>query len=153
LGRRWNIDPKPNPSISNYACFGNNPIFYIDVLGDTIRTPQAAWWESNDFSTGFKDDYYKLYEGTNGKALIRYLHASTVIVHIKDASSMFFGDEGDVTSSITKGDYPTFYTADKGHIFVQYAIRKGVKIDNTEAHSILVLAHELFHAKDKLRVI
>ncbi|WP_157761038.1 polymorphic toxin type 44 domain-containing protein [Chitinophaga caeni] len=35
LGRRWNTDPKPHPSISNYATFANNPIFNIDVLGDT----------------------------------------------------------------------------------------------------------------------
>ncbi len=35
FGRRWNTDPKPNPSISNYACFNNNPIFNIDVKGDT----------------------------------------------------------------------------------------------------------------------
>jgi photosystem II stability/assembly factor-like uncharacterized protein len=35
LGRRWNTDPKPNPSISNYVCFANNPIFNIDIKGDT----------------------------------------------------------------------------------------------------------------------
>ncbi len=35
LGRRWNQDPKPNPSISNYATFANNPILLIDPLGDT----------------------------------------------------------------------------------------------------------------------
>ncbi len=35
LGRRWNTDPKPNPSVSNYACFNNNPIFNVDVNGDT----------------------------------------------------------------------------------------------------------------------
>src|SRR5574343_319775 len=28
LGRRWNQDPKPNPTISNYAMFANNPIWY-----------------------------------------------------------------------------------------------------------------------------
>lgn len=38
LGRRWNVDPKPNVSISPYACFANNPIIYIDVKGDTIKT-------------------------------------------------------------------------------------------------------------------
>ena len=37
LGRRWNQDPKPNPSISNYACFANNPIMFSDPEGDTIR--------------------------------------------------------------------------------------------------------------------
>jgi len=35
LGRRWNNDPRPNPSISLYACFGNNPIWFTDVNGDT----------------------------------------------------------------------------------------------------------------------
>ncbi len=35
LGRRWNRDPKPNPSISDYACFSNNPICFIDIKGDT----------------------------------------------------------------------------------------------------------------------
>ena len=34
LGRRWNLDPKPNPSISDYAAFANNPIFFNDVIGD-----------------------------------------------------------------------------------------------------------------------
>jgi hypothetical protein len=36
LGRRWNLDPVDQISISNYATFGNNPIFYSDVLGDSI---------------------------------------------------------------------------------------------------------------------
>gem|GEM_PF-1773382 len=35
IGRRWNQDPKPNPSISNYATFANNPIWFTDVLGDS----------------------------------------------------------------------------------------------------------------------
>ncbi len=35
-GIRWNVDPKPNSSISNYATFANNPIVYSDVLLDTI---------------------------------------------------------------------------------------------------------------------
>lgn len=37
LARRWNQDPKPNPSISNYATFANNPIRYTDPLGDTTH--------------------------------------------------------------------------------------------------------------------
>ncbi|MCU0416453.1 MAG: hypothetical protein MUE33_04620 [Cytophagaceae bacterium] len=37
LGRRWNRDPKPNPSLSIYSCFANNPIAYNDVLGDTTK--------------------------------------------------------------------------------------------------------------------
>ena len=37
IGRRWNLDPKPNVSISSYAVFANNPIWFVDVKGDTIE--------------------------------------------------------------------------------------------------------------------
>jgi hypothetical protein len=37
LGRRWNLDPKPNPSVSQYATFENNPIWLSDVKGDSVR--------------------------------------------------------------------------------------------------------------------
>lgn len=37
LGRRWNLDPKPNVSISGYAAFANNPIWFSDPLGDTTQ--------------------------------------------------------------------------------------------------------------------
>jgi hypothetical protein len=30
------VDPRPNPSISKYACLGNNPIWYSDKFGDTV---------------------------------------------------------------------------------------------------------------------
>ena len=34
-GRRWNLDPNPQISISDYAVFGNNPILNNDPDGDT----------------------------------------------------------------------------------------------------------------------
>jgi len=34
LGRRYNIDPKPNPWESVYSTFGGNPILRVDILGD-----------------------------------------------------------------------------------------------------------------------
>jgi hypothetical protein len=42
LGRRWNVDPKPNFSISPYAAFANNPIWKNDVKGDTPTVKEAA---------------------------------------------------------------------------------------------------------------
>jgi len=36
LGRRWNLDPKPQVSMSDYACFANNPIWFTDPLGDKV---------------------------------------------------------------------------------------------------------------------
>lgn len=35
IGRRWNPDPRPVTSISNYATFANNPISMSDSNGDT----------------------------------------------------------------------------------------------------------------------
>lgn len=35
VGRRWNIDPKPNVSFSPYSVFEDNPIWHNDILGDS----------------------------------------------------------------------------------------------------------------------
>lgn len=35
--RRWNVDPKPNTSISPYNCFAGNPVWFSDRMGDTPR--------------------------------------------------------------------------------------------------------------------
>jgi hypothetical protein len=42
LGRRWNLDPIPNAFVSNYNCFGNNPILFSDVLGNRWGKPGDA---------------------------------------------------------------------------------------------------------------
>ncbi|AEV99273.1 hypothetical protein A4D02_32245 [Niastella koreensis] len=38
IGRRWNIDPKPNVGLSGYNTFGGNPIWFSDVNGDKTDT-------------------------------------------------------------------------------------------------------------------
>jgi hypothetical protein len=39
IGRRWNVDPVLNVSISPYVCFDNNPIWFTDVLGNQAKGP------------------------------------------------------------------------------------------------------------------
>lgn len=51
LGRRWNVDPKPHPSISFYATFSNNPIFYTDMFGDSV-----AIFNKKGIFQAFQDD-------------------------------------------------------------------------------------------------
>jgi hypothetical protein len=55
--RRWNLDPKPNISISNYAAFALNPIMHSDKEGDTVRFAPGA-------SSAFKDKFYLAVEYT-----------------------------------------------------------------------------------------
>ena len=43
VGRRWNLDPRPNASISGYAAFADNPVYYTDVLGDTVKGDLDAY--------------------------------------------------------------------------------------------------------------
>jgi hypothetical protein len=48
LVRRWNLDPKPSPSISEYAVLTNSPIWFSDRLGDTIKVNNVGTILSND---------------------------------------------------------------------------------------------------------
>ncbi|MCZ2129320.1 MAG: hypothetical protein LC109_03535, partial [Bacteroidia bacterium] len=71
LGRRWNNDPRPNPSVSVYACFGNNPIWFTDVAGDSnivyLHVLSSAFteeggshtWEDIDNYVTQTNEYYK----------------------------------------------------------------------------------------------
>ncbi len=52
LGRRWNLDPKPNPFTSRYACFSNNPLMFTDIKGDTTEYYSMA----NNASLGTIND-------------------------------------------------------------------------------------------------
>jgi RHS repeat-associated protein len=65
LGRRWNRDPKPTLGVSDYACFGNNPILFSDVNGDSISIARNIRFK---VMTSLK----VLYHTELGKNLIKY---------------------------------------------------------------------------------
>jgi hypothetical protein len=53
-GRRWNVDPKPDISVSDYATFANNPILFQDILGDTVSPGKGNWY---NFKSGVADGW------------------------------------------------------------------------------------------------
>lgn len=66
--KRWNVDPKPNPSISNYACFANNPIFFSDPFGDTTFVSAAKNGTYNVIGGTLNDNHNGIYlKGVDGK--------------------------------------------------------------------------------------
>jgi hypothetical protein len=42
LGRRWQLDPKPDPSLSFYSVLRNSPLLFNDPLGDTVGLVAAS---------------------------------------------------------------------------------------------------------------
>ncbi len=64
LGRRWNLDPVDQISVSNYAVFRNNPIILTDVDGDCPLCPDPTTSKEGDvFSPGEELMDYILMDG------------------------------------------------------------------------------------------
>lgn len=57
IGRRWNRDIVSKPWISDYATFGNNPIYFIDPNGadwyKNNKTGDSKWFNGNRKHKGF----------------------------------------------------------------------------------------------------
>jgi len=65
LGRRWNRDPKPNPSLSDDATFANSPIWFNDPLGDIFKIGTKDLKAKDDVKdlTKSKNQKYLKFEG------------------------------------------------------------------------------------------
>ncbi len=61
--RRWNQDPRPNPSISRYGTFALNPVMFTDVMGDTIVGSYQAGSHTGD-DEEFQEKYNDFKEYT-----------------------------------------------------------------------------------------
>jgi hypothetical protein len=102
FGRRWNIDPKPNVSISNYATFANNPIWFSDVAGDTVKfgdmnsSEKSAIdvWKNTKSGKNFMRDF-----GIGGK-----FEKITVKIDFGKPNEVIAGAEGLTTSYVREGD-------------------------------------------------
>ena len=92
LMRRWNVDPKPNPSFSVYSTFQCNPILNSDVLGDTIVVDKKGYITRNDKTDNLvftmqKGKYTQI--GEVGKSIdIDIIYTNLLKVNIKKARSM-----------------------------------------------------------------
>ncbi|GAB4259556.1 MAG: hypothetical protein Kow0079_16600 [Vicingaceae bacterium] len=90
LGRRWNLDPKPQIFISDYAVMANNPIWFNDVLGDSIRVNGETYipgkeYKGNDkFVKDVFNSYNELYKKSDeARKHINILSESKEDIQIK----------------------------------------------------------------------
>ena len=63
LGRRWNLDPKGDPSISFYATFSLNPIMYADPYGDSVKFGGFRDKINAFFGKMFNKDFREKFKG------------------------------------------------------------------------------------------
>lgn len=93
IGRRWNVDPKLNISLSPYNCFAGNPILLSDVNGDTIRVTSklksnpAIWGAFTVLGKSSFKDIYNFY--VTSKTADIYINSSD---HFDDQWSFVAGD-------------------------------------------------------------
>ncbi len=73
FGRRWNLDPKPNPSISDYACFGNNPVLNCDPKGDTLKMADN---QTEEFKKAYDDAIKEIKSTKRGLELYNNLKSA-----------------------------------------------------------------------------
>ncbi|MBT7142941.1 MAG: hypothetical protein HN704_10465 [Bacteroidetes bacterium] len=115
IGRRWNVDPKPNPSISYYSCFANNPIWNFDPLGDTIKTNQegfniineglqATLGANNPFSYNEKKDlitYNSKYDKSNfSDEQIEFINDFAAVVTNEKTTTVYAVDFNEIIPSL-----------------------------------------------------
>jgi YD repeat-containing protein len=63
LGRRWDLDPRPNSNFSPYSSFQLNPIFYFDAKGDTVGGDLDSYNTVKDYCKNAADELGKSSEG------------------------------------------------------------------------------------------
>ena len=130
LGRRWNRDPKPNPSISQYATFADNPILYSDPLGDTIKIRGTA-----KFIYNTQKNLQMIRATDIGRDLIAALEKSQQVFTVSEAHSIYGNEYDDRINNVRYDDNPWFWSDVEGGVYT----------------SLQALSHELWHAFDDLK--
>jgi hypothetical protein len=148
IGKRFNVDPKPNSSNSSYAAFLCNPILYSDEMGDTISIKGSREFINQTLITL---NTMKLTKA--GNILVSSLENSSRTVEISEAVSLSFSltfSSTNQTLSYTRwGKAQNSYYDSEGGVKGQGGLAYGItygRIDGGEYSPTDLLGHETGHA-------
>ncbi len=156
LGRRWNLDPKPNPSLSSYACFGNNPVWVSDPKGDTLR---MALGQSKEFIAATNTALEKLKTTKEGFLIYNDLQNSDQVFTMREKTAE------DVAANFFSPQYKTVINYQTGKTELKpnggeivwniegsdVPVQQNSKsiFSKMEKSGLFSFAHELGHAEDQ----
>ncbi|HRP90822.1 MAG TPA: DUF1990 family protein [Edaphocola sp.] len=137
LARRWNLDPKPNPSWSSYSVFLDNPIYNSDVLLDTpSHTPQTGKCEGckvekledGDYFSDAQDQKYTLkMTGVTQSQFDKFKAQMSLDpgIIINNSKAKYDLIDRDGSYGVTKGDhFDIKITPDNGSVQVSAVVNK-----------------------------
>ncbi|MCD6011792.1 MAG: hypothetical protein K0Q79_1654 [Flavipsychrobacter sp.] len=133
LGRRANLDPKPNEWESPYSCFGGNPIWRSDVNGDT-------WW---DVVVGYTHSVLDAASGGLVNLSGTYKPTSSSDYHqgqlFGDVHSMMIAaNEGATGAGMTEG--ALLATAGSGGLASEVTVPTAAVGIGMQVHSVIMMA-------------
>lgn len=123
IGRRWNIDPVPKSMVSPYVCLGNNPIMYVDPLGNDWfqngKTGETKWYNKKRHAKkdGFTIDVTNKWIRSNKENYWIWHGGTEDDVQVADQNSL---EPAVVTTKVSKNYW---YTRLEKHR-VEYAVRR-----------------------------
>lgn len=128
--RRWNIDPKPNVSISPYNCFAGNPIWLTDVKGDTLDIPANY---SQNARAASAVDIFSVLKNQNNKQFFQFDDNGRVTIDnskLKDPldRGRAMSDKGfELLYNLINSKYSFYYSASPGTQQVEVDMLTGKK--------------------------
>jgi uncharacterized protein YrzB (UPF0473 family) len=136
LGRRWNQDPKPNPMISNYATFANNPILFSDYHGDTVKVDTEKLYQVDD------DGNYVNYE--QALAFEDFLSTKAGKNYILENAEKGFSFTGEITGISIKASKDG---KNSNTVSVTFGLSDGLWGDGSTSYEtkdgILIMRHDI----------
>lgn len=136
LGRRWNLDPNPQISISDYASFANNPILFTDLLGDIVEIKgEVKTGPQTEFVTNVKGLMNEIKNDQNGAKVIETLENNPTDVYTITDESLNIdkkGHYGVMAFQANKSGGGTIFASDISKLSL--------------SQSVETAAHEFFHA-------